>query len=109
MKLNKIIFKESIFLNNNEKKKYKSFSKKFDEIFSNFKSDIQNLKKTEYILNDNFKFNFNIKDLKKFKKFRTIALVGMGGSILGAEAIYNFFQKKIKKKFIFLITLMKIN
>ena len=101
MKLNKIIFKESIFLNNNEKKKYKSFSKKFDEIFSNFKSDIQNLKKTEYILNDNFKFNFNIKDLKKFEKFRTIALVGMGGSILGAEAIYNFFQKKIKKKIYF--------
>ena len=25
----------------------------------------------------------------------------MGGSILGAEAIYNFFQKKIKKKFYF--------
>ena len=28
---------------------------------------------------------------------------------LGAEAIYNFFQKKIKKKFIFLIILTKIN
>ena len=31
----------------------------------------------------------------------------MGGSILGAEAIYNFFKKKIKKKFIFLMILMK--
>ena len=26
----------------------------------------------------------------------------MGGSILGAEAIYNFLQPKIKKKFYFL-------
>ena len=25
----------------------------------------------------------------------------MGGSILGAEAIYNFFKKKVKKKFYF--------
>ena len=32
----------------------------------------------------------------------------MGGSILGAEAIYNFLEKKIKKKFIFLMILMKI-
>ena len=108
MKLNKIIFKESIFLNNNEKKKYKSFSKKFDKIFSNFKSDIKNLKKNENILNDNFKFNFNIKDLKKFKKFRTIALVGMGGSILELKQ-YIIFSKKNKKKIYFLITLMKIN
>ena len=29
----------------------------------------------------------------------------MGGSSLGAEAIYNFMKKKIKKKFIFLIIL----
>ena len=29
----------------------------------------------------------------------------MGGSVLGAEAIYNFLKFKIKKKFIFLNTL----
>ena len=26
----------------------------------------------------------------------------MGGSILGADAIYNFFQHKLKKNFIFI-------
>ena len=31
----------------------------------------------------------------------------MGGSILGAEAIYNFLKVKLKKNFIFLIILMK--
>ena len=29
----------------------------------------------------------------------------MGGSILGTEAIYNFLEKKIKKKYIFLMIL----
>ena len=42
-----------------------------------------------------------IKKLHKFKKFKKIAIIGMGGSILGAEAIYSFFKKKIKKKFYF--------
>ena len=43
-------------------------------------------------LNKNFSFNFNIKSLSKFKKFKTVAIIGMGGSILGAEAIYSFLQ-----------------
>ena len=45
--------------------------------------------------------NFKIKDLKKFDNFKTVVIIGMGGSILGAEAIYNFLSKKIKKKFYF--------
>ena len=98
MTLNNNFFKDSILLKNNSKNKYKFFSKKFDQIYLNLKSDIKNFKKTENVLNDKFKFNFKINDLRKFKNFRTIALVGMGGSILGAEAIYKFFQKKIKKK-----------
>ncbi len=48
------------------------------------------------------KYNFNTKKIKYFKKFETIILIGMGGSVLGAKAIYSFLEHKIKKKFIFL-------
>ena len=53
------------------------------------------------VLSKNFKFNFSTKDLNKFKKFKKIAIVGMGGSILGANSIYKLFQSKIKKDFFF--------
>ena len=35
------------------------------------------------------------KDIQKYKRFNTFRVIGMGGSILGAEAIY-FFLKIIK-------------
>ena len=58
-------------------------------------------RETLNILSKNFKFNFKPKQLKIFKKYKTIALIGMGGSILGAEAVKNFFEKKVKKKIYF--------
>ena len=76
-------------------------SKKFEKIFLEISNDVKTKKKTLNILDKKFKLNFKIKDLKKFKNYKTITLIGMGGSILGTEAIYNFFQKKIKKKFYF--------
>ena len=54
------------------------------------------------MFNENYKFNFNISDLNKFKKFKTIVIIGMGGSILGTQAIFQFLSKKVKKKYIFL-------
>ena len=33
--------------------------------------------------------------------FKSLAILGMGGSILGTEAIYQFLEKKIKKKVVF--------
>ena len=39
-----------------------------------------------------------IKSLKNYKK---INLIGMGGSILGTQAIYDFFKQRIKKNFNF--------
>ncbi len=79
----------------------KNFSKKFNKIFNEIKHDVKNSNKTLNVLDKNFKFSFKIEDLKKFKKFKKVAIIGMGGSILGAEAIHNFFQHKIKKKFYF--------
>ena len=45
--------------------------------------------------------NFNLK-FQSYKKFKTVIIIGMGGSILGAKAIYSFLRHKIKKKFIFI-------
>tara|TARA_B100001057_G_scaffold477151_1_gene546014 strand:- start:2257 stop:3477 length:1221 start_codon:yes stop_codon:yes gene_type:complete len=83
------------------KKDIHSMSKKFEKIFLDTKSDIKNSNKTLNVLDKKFKFNFKITDLKKFKKFKTIAIVGMGGSILGSEAIHGFLKDKIKKKIYF--------
>ena len=58
--------------------------------------------KKKYFQNENFKIRYNFKNIKKFNKFKTVVVLGMGGSILGAEAIYFFLKRKIKKKFIFL-------
>ena len=84
--------------NNIQKKYYQKNSKfklkNFQKIFSEVLEDINHPKKTLSILNRNFKINFSYKSLKKFKKFKTIAIIGMGGSILSAQAIENYLQKK---------------
>lgn len=66
------------------------------------KEEIKNPKKTLNVLNKNYNFNFKLNDLKKFQKFKTIVVIGMGGSILGTEAIFNFLEKKVKKNIHFL-------
>ena len=40
--------------------------------------------------------------MKKFEKYNSIVIIGMGGSILGANAIYDFLKEKIKKNLFFL-------
>ncbi len=52
-------------------------------------------------LTSSYKDSFSKKNLKKFKKYSNITIIGMGGSILGAKSIYNFLKKKIKKNFTF--------
>ena len=53
-------------------------------------------------LSDQYKYSANLRKISKLKKFQICRIVGMGGSVLGAEAIYNFLKFKIKKEFIFL-------
>ena len=48
-----------------------------------------------------YKYSFNKKLIKKYMKFKNIHIIGMGGSSLGTKAIYNFLNKKIKKKITF--------
>ena len=84
-----------------DKNVLKNLTKKFNKIIELINSDINYPEKTVNVLSKNFKFNFKKKDLQKFKKYKTIAIIGMGGSILGAEAISNFLEEKIKKKIYF--------
>ena len=73
---------------------------KIKKIFKNFF-----LKKNDKLLqsfSENYKYSFNLKKIKKYKKYKNFTLIGMGGSILGAEAIYNFLNYKIGKKFTFI-------
>jgi len=88
-------------LKKNKKKIEKKLVKNFNKLITNLNTDISNSTKTLNILNTKFNFNFNINDIKRFKKFNTLALIGMGGSVLGAEAIHDFLKFKIKKKIYF--------
>ena len=74
-------------------------------IFKNLKFSGDNF----HFLSKNFKFNFDIEQLKRFNKFKSILIVGMGGSVLGSNAIYQFLGKKEKKKFIFFDNLKENN
>ena len=53
-------------------------------------------------LTKKYKNKFNKKDISKYKKLRNFRIIGMGGSCLGAQAIYDFLKHKIHKKFEFL-------
>ncbi len=53
-------------------------------------------------LSTTYKDSFSKKKLSKYKKYLNIRLIGMGGSSLGAQSIYDFLQHKIKKNFLFI-------
>ena len=50
----------------------------------------------------NYKYSYTKEQIKKINKNKNFRLIGMGGSTLGVEAIYQFLNHKIKKKFIFI-------
>ena len=52
-------------------------------------------------LSKSYKDSFRKKHTKHFNKKFDYRVIGMGGSTLGAQAIYDFLKKKIKKKFTF--------
>ena len=79
----------------------KKLNKECDNILKDIISNLNN-DNSFYFLSNKFKLNFSQKDINKFKRFKTIVIIGMGGSILGPEAIYNFLKGKIKKHLLFL-------
>ena len=77
------------------------FSKKFNKIIKDLVLNIEKEENIYSILNNNFNLNFKFAELRRFKKYKKIVIIGMGGSILGVEAIHSFLQDKVKKKVIF--------
>ena len=53
-------------------------------------------------LSKNYKDKYNFKKIKNFFGNNNVRLIGMGGSVLGSQAIYYFLKEKIKKKFFFI-------
>ena len=97
--MNKNLITKNNFQNQYLKKySLKTLRINFQKIIKEINKEVNSTQETINILSDKFKFNFNLNDLKKFRKFKTIAIIGMGGSILGAQAIHNFLEKKIIKK-----------
>ena len=84
-----ISFKNFKLKNKNQKLKQKLIS-----ILSEENEVINSLKKS-------YKNNYTKKLIKKFKNSKNFRLIGMGGSILGTNTIYEFLKYKIKKNFIF--------
>ena len=81
----------------------RKFNKRDKNIIKKFKNE--NLIKKYNLLSSltlSYKYSFTKEKLKKFKKHSLFRLIGIGGSTLGAEAIYQFLQHKTKKKFIFI-------
>ena len=52
-------------------------------------------------LSTNYSDSYTKKSLSKYKNFKNIRIIGMGGSSLGTRAIHSFLKHKIKKKIIF--------
>ena len=101
MKKKAISYNNKISNKNLNLKSYKSLNLKYNNLSKKIKNNIDKSNNSLHFISDRFKMNFNTRDLNKYRKFKTVAIVGMGGSILGSKAIYNFFSKKISKEFIF--------
>ena len=85
--------------------KKNNISPKIKKILISFiKSNNQFLKS----LSKNYKYSYQTNTIKKYKKINNFRVIGMGGSILGTQTIYEFLEQKIKKKFKF-IKIFKIS
>lgn len=89
-----MLTKNIFFKNFKNPKNYNSISNFFLSILKEENAIIQSLK-------PNYLNSFKKKQLSKYKKFLNYRIIGMGGSSLGAQAIFEFLKNKIKKNFIF--------
>jgi glucose-6-phosphate isomerase len=81
-------------------KKSKSFS--VDRSFKILKNDYLKKKlKILLSLSHSYKYNYSKKIVYKYKNSQNYRVIGIGGSILGPKAIYQFLKHKIKKNFFF--------
>ena len=83
------------FVNFKKKLKTKKINYIFKSLINENNSILQSLSKK-------YQDSFDNKFVKKFKKSNNFRLLGMGGSTLGSQAIYQFLKNKVKKKFDFI-------
>ena len=60
-------------------------------------------------LSKNYKYSFLKKKLNRYKKSLNYRIIGIGGSILGTQTIYDFLRHKVKKNFLFINNLQLNN
>ena len=89
------------FKNFKIKKNTQKVKKKLKKLLQENNEIIKSLRKT-------YKNSYNKKLVNKYNKGLNYRIIGMGGSTLGAQTIYNFLGKKIKKKFSFIDNLQSI-
>ena len=87
--LNQKIFFKNFKLKDNKKNKKK--------INQNLKNLINSSNQVISSLSKNYEDSYDKKFLVKLNNTKNITLIGMGGSILGSKAIYNFLKPKKKK------------
>ena len=88
------ISKNLNFMNFKSKIHNKSLGKIYKDITSQKNEILNSLKPT-------YKYSFNQTLIKRYKN-KNLRIIGMGGSVLGTKAIYNFLEKKIRKKIYFI-------
>ena len=86
------------FKNFSIKKNNSKIKKILNELIGNYSKKNNQLLLS---LSKKYKYKFKFQNIKKYKKFKHYRIFGMGGSSLGAEAIYSFLNRKIRKKFSF--------
>ena len=89
------------FKNFKIKKNTQKVKKKLKKLLQENNEVIKSLRKT-------YKNSYNRKLVNKYNKGLNYRVIGMGGSTLGTQAIYNFLGKKIKKNFSFVDNLQSI-
>ena len=91
LKLSRNIF----FKNKLYKKKYSKNILIVKKEFLQLKKDYEESKiPLLFTFEKNYKLNYSKKLITILKNHNNIILIGMGGSILGARAIYSFLKKK---------------
>jgi len=79
------------------------------EVKKNLKSILKEKNQIIYSLSNSYKDSFSKKNIKHLNKRFDYRIIGMGGSTLGAQAIYDFLKKKIKRNFTFVDNLNVFN
>ena len=92
------MFKKNIYFKNYLSKEKKSLNSRVFKIYQRL---IREKSALLLSLGKNYKDAYSKKLINNLKKINNFCIIGMGGSILGTKAIYNFLRPK-KKIFTFI-------